>query len=230
MSGILDLIFPRKCLGCGRIGSYFCADCLNFLSLKDEPICPMCGHFAIGGLTHPGCRRLLGMDGLTAIFAYKGLIKKAIKKIKYRFVSDMAGDLIEAFLSFCGESKTFSSFVLEKPILVPIPLHAKRLRWRGFNQSELLGKIIAENLGLDFAPNLLIRTKETQPQADLSKEARQRNIHGVFKVNSNSQLSIFHSQFIIFDDVWTSGATLREATKVLKRSGANKVWGLTIAR
>jgi len=190
----------------------------------------MCGHLAVGGLTHPGCRRPLGMDGLTSIFAYKGLIKKAIKKIKYRFVSDITSDLIEAFLSFIGENKACSDFVLEKPTLVSIPLHPKRLRWRGFNQSELLGKLIAGNLDLDFAPDLLTRVKETQPQADLTKNLRQKNISGAFFLNRNCKLKIENCKFILFDDVWTSGATLREAAKVLKRNGVKKVWGLTLAR
>jgi ComF family protein len=227
---LLDFVFPRKCLGCGRTGGYFCADCLNFLSLTDEPICPTCGRLSAGGLTHPGCRRPLEMDGLTATFAYKGLIKKVIKKIKYRFISDMAGDLVEAFLSFAGENKTFSDFVLERPILVPIPLHIKRFRWRGFNQSELLGELIAENLGLDFVPNLLKRIKETVPQADLSKEDRQKNIQNAFVINPGYKSQVISSKFIIFDDVWTSGSTLHEATKILKRGGAEKVWGVTLAR
>lgn len=189
----------------------------------------MCGRLSVGGLTHPGCRRTLGMDGLTSIFAYKGLIKKAIKKIKYRFVSDMAGDLTEAFLSFCGENKVFVQFCQDNPLLVPVPLHSRRQRWRGFNQAELLGKMIAKNLGLDFVPDLLARVKETQPQADLKKEERIRNIKGSFKVSPNILISQYPN-ILLFDDVWTSGATLREAAKVLKRGGAKKVWGLTIAR
>jgi ComF family protein len=227
----LDLIFPKKCLGCGKTGGYFCSDCLNLISLDPARICPVCERPSLGGFTHPGCLRPSSLDGLTAVFAYKGLIKKAIKKLKYKFVSDLTSDLIELFLSFCGEDKAFSDFCQQKKVfLVPIPLHSSRLRWRGFNQAELLGKMITENLGIVFLPDLLIRTKKTKPQVDLNEEERQKNILGAFSVNPNWKLEIENWKFVLFDDVWTSGATLREAAKVLKRNGAKKVWGLTMAR
>lgn len=229
--GILDFLFPRHCLGCGQTGVYFCSSCLNLVSLKPERICPMCGKGSLGGLAHPGCLRRWGLDGLTSIFAYKGVIEKAIKKLKYRFITDLASDLVELFSSFCGEDKTFSDFCRQnRVVLVPIPLHPARKRWRGFNQAELLGRLIAENLKINFSPDLLLRVKNTKPQVELDKDERQGNIRGAFKKNPNLQFVIRNSQILIFDDVWTSGITLREAGKVLKRNGAKKVWGLTIAR
>jgi len=191
----------------------------------------MCGGGALGGLTHQFCRRPFGLDGLTSIFAYKGVVTKAIKKLKYKFVKDLAEELVELFLSFCGEEKLFSDFCrLPNVTLVPIPLHPQRLRWRGFNQAELLGELIAKNLGIKFVPDLLLRVKNTKPQVELDKDQRQVNIHGAFKKNPNSQFAIRNSLILIFDDVWTTGATLKEAGKVLKRNGAKKAWGLTIAR
>jgi len=235
---ILELLFPRKCLGCGKVGSYFCPDCLNLVLLKDEQICPVCGKGALEGLTHQFCRRPFGLDGLTSIFAYKGVVAEAIKKLKYKFVKDLAEELVELFLSFCGEGKLFSYFCcLPNVVLVPIPLHPQRLRWRGFNQAELLGKLIAKNLGVKFAPDLLIRIRNTKPQVKLDKDQRQVNIRRAFALNRNCKLKITpladgqeNWNFILFDDVWTTGATLKEAAKVLKRNGAKKVWGLTIAR
>ena len=228
---ILEYLFPRRCLGCRKVGSYFCPDCLNLVLLRDEQICPICGKSALGGLTHPFCRRPLGLDGLTSMFVYKGPVAKAIKKLKYKFVRDLAGELVELFLSFCGEEKLFSGFCrLPNVVLVPIPLHSQRLRWRGFNQAELLGELIAKNLGVKFIPNLLIRVKNTKPQVELDKGQRQINIRRAFILNKNCKLKIENWNFILFDDVWTTGATLKEAGKVLKRNGAKKVWGLTIAR
>lgn len=229
LPSLLDLLFPRHCLGCGKTGSYFCASCLNLVVVFPERICPVCQKGSFGGITHPGCARPQGLDGLTTVFAYGGLIEKAIKKIKYHFVSDLSSELVELFLSFIGEDKTFAEFCREKPILIPIPLHAARLRWRGFNQSELLGRLIAENLGLDFAPDLLARVKNTQPQVELDKEKRGQNIKGAFSLAPSILVSQSPS-ILLFDDVWTSGATLREAAKVLKRAGTTKVWGLTLAR
>lgn len=228
---ILDLLFPRRCLGCGQWGAYFCSQCLNYLSLNHEPICPVCEKNSIGGFTHPGCLRPQSLDGLTAIFAYKGLVKKAIKKLKYRFVSDLAEDLVELFLSFGGEDKSFVSFCRQSPALIPIPLHPKRKRWRGFNQAELLGEMIAANLEVGFLPDLLQRTRNTKPQTKLNAEQRRENIQGAFRLNSKfSHLSLPTSHFLIFDDVWTSGATMKEAAKVLKRNGVGRVWGLTLVK
>ena len=226
----LDLLFPRKCLGCSKTGGYFCSQCLNFISLDSQRICPVCERSSIGGLTHPRCHSATSLDGLTSVFAYKGLIKRAIVNLKYRFVSDLAHDLTELFLSFCGEDKTFSRICRSKEaILVPIPLHPRRERWRGFNQSELLGKIIAENLGINFSPDLLIRIKNTTPQIKLKEKERKTNIQDAFRVSPSHPI-IQSSNILLFDDVWTSGATLKEACRTLKRAGAKMVWGLTIAR
>lgn len=228
--GLVDLLFPRRCLGCSQPGGYFCSSCLNLVKLEPQRVCPMCGQSSFGGLTHQNCQRPYGLDGLTSVFAYQGVMEKAIKKLKYKFVFDLAKDLVELFLSFCGEDQVFTKICQQNVFLVPIPLHSSRFRWRGFNQAELLGKIIAANLNLSILPDLLIRKKKTKPQVELKKAMREKNIKGAFKINSNSQFVIRNSQLILFDDVWTSGATLREAAKVLKRNGAFKVWGLTLAR
>lgn len=238
---ILDLLFPKKCLGCGRTGAYFCSDCLNFVSLDFARICPVCERSSIGGMTHPRCQTGTSLDGLTSIFTYKGIMKKAIAKLKYKFVSDLATDLVEIFLSFCGEDKTFSDVCQKKDIcLVPIPLHQARQNWRGFNQSELLGKMIVENLSIGFVPGLLKRVKNTKPQIKLKEKERKKNIQDAFVISPNylakpdpalrDQLLITNYSFLLFDDVWTSGATLKEAGKVLKQSGAKFVWGLTLVR
>jgi ComF family protein len=211
--GFLDFFFPRRCLGCGREGAYFCSNCLNYLSLSS---CP--------------CRPDPSFVGLTSVFAYRGLIKKAVKKLKYHFVSDLAGDLVELFLTFVGEDQAFTRYCQNKPIFIPIPLHPRRLNWRGFNQSELLGKLIAANLDLPFAPDILIRVKETLPQADLDKKSRRENVKNAFILNPHLKLKIKNLKFIVFDDVWTSGATISEAAKILKKAGARSVWALTLAR
>jgi len=140
----------------------------------------------------------------------------------------LATDLVEAFLSFVGEDKTFVE-VCRMSVLVPIPLHPSRRRWRGFNQAELLGKMITANLDLPFAPDLLIRKKKTQPQFKLGKKSRQQNLKNAFVV-SDSKFLILNFCFLLFDDVFSSGATLNEAAKTLKRAGAKQVWGLTLAR
>jgi len=228
---LLDCLFPRRRLGCNQRGQYFCSQCLNLVLLGPERICPICTKPAVGGLTHPGCSRPWGLDGLTSIFTYQGLMEKAIKKLKYNFISDLAEDLVELFLSFCGEDKFFGHFCQRGEVyFLPVPLHPRRKRWRGFNQAELLGEMIASNLGLTYSPDLLIRTKNTKPQTKLDEEERRKNIRGAFSLDKNSKFDIRNSKFILFDDVWTTGSTLRECGQVLKRAGAKEVWGLTLAR
>lgn len=198
--------------------------------VNQDQICPICRKGSIGGITHPGCRRSLGLDGLTAVFAYQGIIKKAIKKLKYRFVTDLASELVELFLSFVGENDAFIAFCQKEVLLLPIPLHPSRYYWRGFNQTELLGKLIADNLGINFAPDVLIRRKKTQSQVALKPQERVRNIKNAFSFNRNTNWKIKNRKILLFDDVWTTGATLKEAGKVLKRKGALAVWGVALAR
>ncbi|TSC53108.1 MAG: putative amidophosphoribosyltransferase [Microgenomates group bacterium LiPW_16] len=100
-------------------------------------------------------------------------------------------------------------------VLTPVPLHWWRLRWRGFNQAEILGKMIAEKLEIKFVPDLLTRKKPTRPQVELEGKARRENIA---------------SNILLFDDVWTTGVTLRACGNVLKRAGVKSVWGLTLAK
>lgn len=180
-----DLIFPKKCLGCGQWGEYFCANCLNYVLLKESRVCPLCLKASCGGKTHPGCYQSWQLDGLTSIFSYKGIIEKAIKKLKYHFISNLAQDLVELFLSSVGEDKYFVSFVRQKNVvLIPVPLHPRRFRWRGFNQAQVLGKMIADNLDIGFIPNLLKRIKRTKPQTKLKGKERLKNVRGAFKFNS----------------------------------------------
>jgi len=227
---LLDFLFPKSCYGCGRWGDYLCSDCLNKIKLNRERFCPVCGKGAIGGKTHPFCQKRSSLDGLTSIFVYKGLMQKITKRLKYKFVFDLGQTLVELLLSSLGEDETFAWFCRRKPILAPVPLHPARERWRGFNQAVLLGRPIAENSGLKFIPDLLIRIKNTSTQSVLNKKQRQKNIKNAFKLNEQFiHETMKQSGFILFDDIWTTGATLNECAKVLKQNGAKSVWGLTLA-
>lgn len=215
---LLDYIFPRRCVGCGRIGKYFCAACRAKIRpiAPNEPICPMCGRPALDGITHPRCRTQYCLDGLTSFFHYDGPVRKAIKSIKYRFVFDLATE----FISLVPESS------LPKPsLLIPIPLHAARYRDRGFNQVEVLGTLLAQSLHIPMRPDILRRTKATIPQVEMKKrDDRLKNMERVFSCANVS------GNIVLFDDVFTTGATMRSAGRVLKRAGAKRVWAVTMAR
>lgn len=232
----LDLLFPRRCLSCGKFGKYICDSCVSMIQYIDTSVCPACEKPAVDGRTHPRCQRKYSLDGLTSIFSYQGVIREAIKKIKYKpFAFDISKTLVSLTLKRINqEDSLFSSLsqkVKQKPHFVPIPLHQSRERARGFNQAEVLGRIFAQEWDLPFISDLLIRHRKTKPQVKLKGRERKENVKGAFKVNPNCQLPITnYKNILLFDDVWTTGATMRTCGNLLKRAGAKFVWGLTLAR
>ncbi|MBI4130222.1 ComF family protein [Candidatus Roizmanbacteria bacterium] len=204
------------------------------IHIIEVAICPVCTRSSIGGATHPGCRNKYTLDGLTSIFRYSGGIQRAIKHLKYRRMTDVISSLVNLTIAQLQNEKEryryFYTFIQnEKPPIIPIPLHWWRERGRWFNQSELIGQEIAERLQLEFKPDILIRPKFKTPQAGLTRKDRLTNIKGSFTINSNEKLRMT-SAILLVDDVWTTGATLREAANILKRAGVKRVWGFTVAR
>jgi competence protein ComFC len=224
--GILDLVFPKTCLGCGHSGSYICPDCLAKVRTA-QPICPYCERASIDGVTHVRCQKKLGIDGLVSIWEYEGVIRKAILALKYKYATLIGQELSSCFLS-AVKSQNTKYLMPGIASVVPIPIYWRRQNVRGFNQSIEVGKIVSEALNLGFIPDLLIKKQPTVPQAELSGDMRRRNLKGVFSLNT--KYPNLEAEYTIFDDVFTTGSTLCEAAKVLKRAGAKKVWGLTIAR
>ena len=221
--GLLDLIFPKTCLGCGKEGKYLCDDCLAKVRLA-KPICPYCEKASIDGFSHTKCAKRLGLDGLTSIWEYEGVIRKAILSLKYKYSTEVGKELTSIFI----QDLMKRGHPVKADVLIPIPLYWYRENTRGFNQSVEIGREVAAQMGWKFIPDLLIKTKSTVSQVELKGNARRQNLKGTFVINSSIKYQV--SSIVLFDDVFTTGSTLREAAKVLKRSGAEKVWGLTIAR
>jgi ComF family protein len=198
--------------------------------LPNEPICPVCEKPAIGGVTHPRCRGLYTLDGLTSFFRYDGVVKNAIKQIKYQFVSDLTKEFI-GLIPLTSYNIIRLRIGSRPTILVPIPLHISRERFRGFNQAELLGLQISQNLDFPVESEILKRTKPTIPQVEMkNRQARLTNMNSVFAVNHSKIQHYTDSAMILFDDVFTTGATMRAAANVLKRAGVQFVWAVTLAR
>lgn len=114
--------------------------------------------------------------------------------------------------------------------LIPIPLHAHRLRKRRFNQSFLLARALSQTCGLPVQPHILARTRATPSQGGLSAKARQRNVAGAFTVREAAKPFVRGRRFVLVDDVHTTGATLQACARVLKRAGAEDVTAITLAR
>lgn len=223
--GLLDLVFPKTCLGCGREGKYLCPICVDKMP-RAQAICPYCKHPSIDGVTHVNCSKKLGIDGLTSVWEYEGSIRRAVLSLKYKYATEIGKEISEYMAT------SLASLILP-PVhnLIPIPIYWLKENTRGFNQSVEVGGNIAENLRLKFIPNFLIKRVSTVPQAGLTGEERRKNLKGVFAVNPAYEALIQNIDSVfLFDDVFTTGSTMFEATKVLKRGGIKKVWGLTIAR
>ncbi|MCH7641495.1 ComF family protein [Patescibacteria group bacterium] len=223
---IVDLFFPKKCLNCGKEGTYICSACIGKLSGLKQ-ICLECTRPSVDGMTHVRCKRPWGLDGLVFLWPYQGVVRQAILKLKYKFALEVARELAGHVVNNLKERKV--ALPLDS-VFVSIPLYWYRKNWRGFNQVEEVGKLVAKSMNWDFQPDLLVRKRLKRPQTDLKKEERTENVRGVFALNPKLSNVRGYRSIVLFDDVLTTGATIKEAAKVLKRSGAKSVWGLTIAR
>lgn len=200
---LLDLIFPRRCLGCGRLGKFFCTKCQKTVRFYDTSV------------SHD----VPGVDDIFVLADYRGIIRQAIKEIKYRGSYAICQEL--AALTRKNFRNKFSF-----DYLIPVPLAKKRLTERGFNQAEVLAR------SLELAPvlNCLVRTRETKPQFDLKLKERQENVRGAFSISHDPYPIIHNTSVCLVDDVATTGSTLAECAKVLKKSGAKKVYAICVAR
>lgn len=231
MNLILDVLFPKRCVGCGKLHTYFCKLCVENI-LQGDLICPQCFEMSSGGQAHPDCKDKLGLDGLWSLGLYKGSLKTAIKKLKYKPLGNLATVLVDIMLDYFAK---YHPLFLEHMtngkgggwIVVPVPLHWYRQNWRGFNQSSLIAKRLADKLELTYL-EALRRIKYTRPQVKLKSLSRYENIRDAFSLNTKYVINNTH--ILLVDDVWTTGATMNECCRVLKQAGAKKVWAITLAR
>jgi competence protein ComFC len=221
----LDLLFPRWCIGCGKEGKYICGGCRSSLNAIAPPVCPRCGRPLPGKAASSECLNCSGwqtvIEGIRAPFLFDGVIRHAIHKFKYRNLRALGDDLTGLLYDYLTANP------VPGDVLVPVPLHPKRLRERGYNQSLLLAGGLSALTGLPVVVDSLIRPKYSPSQArSAGITARQANVVGAFACR-DGRLSGKH--VILIDDVSTSGATLNTCAGVLKSAGAAAVWGLVIA-
>ena len=218
----LDLLFPQWCVGCGKAGDFLCDTCRRSLPRIMPPICPRCGKPQPSGILCPGC---VGwqteIDGLRSPFQFDGVIRQAIHQLKYRNLRALVVPL----------AKLLMDYLITNPmpgeVLVPVPLHQKRLRERGYNQSRLLARELGKFITLPVVDDCLIRQRHASPQARTSSvEERRSNVANAFTCRNHR---LQDKQVLLIDDVATSGATLDACASALKAAGASSVWGLVLA-
>jgi len=171
------------------------------------------------------------LEAVKSFFRYTPLVRKIIKQIKYQLVSEAIVDFLRIIPTSKLEELQLYNKIAAASIIIPVPLHRQRLAKRGFNQSTGISSFFANYLNQTINEAVLKRTKNTSPQVSFTS-ARERylNIRGVFDLNENNLTIIKGKNFVIVDDVWTTGSTIKEICRLLKRHGAYKVFGLTVAR
>jgi ComF family protein len=220
-------------VGCGRQGFVVCPECLKKAE-RAELVCPECGRLAVGGNTHLGCQQRDGLDGLVAIWRYRGVVREAVKQFKFKFVKEAGKDLAREAIGVIENDGRFLDFrnLIDKSVIwTGVPLHRVRENWRGFNQAELIAREMAKGLGGEFIPGLVERRRYTEHQAGLARRQRGENVEGVFGYNLKFEIrNLKLKTVVVVDDVWTTGATMKECARVLKKAGAERVWGMVLAR
>jgi competence protein ComFC len=214
---ILNIIFPVKCMLCGKAGADLCLECLKEAPGAERESASWI--FPLYDYRHPAIKKSLWL------LKYKG--KKRLAKI-------FAEILYEKILEELSELSVLQNFT--DPILIPIPLSPARYRERGYNQAELICKELIkinnlrDGVDMQFNKNVLTKPGETEHQARIKdRQARIKNIVGSFVVKEDKLNLIKGRNVILIDDILTTGATLSEARKTLKQAGARKVIAFTVA-
>ena len=237
---LVDWLYPPRCRACagqihGRDGEYFCADCWKAIQLVAHPLCRLCGrpYADAGGEDHTCGMCIERPPRFAAARAWacypreeqqENPLRAVVQKYKYGRKIALGKPLGRLLARGCAE------FLREfrADLIVPVPLHPKRLRWRGFNQSLLLARQVGRAYGLPVDPFLLRRHRDTVAQTQLPEDQRRRNVRGAFALDAEK--SVKDRTILLVDDVYTSGATANECSRTLKSGGAKEVYVLTLAR
>ena len=218
---LIEFLFPKKCFECGKVGNYLCSSCRQTITKPKYQVCIACLNPSLIGKTHNHCKKRYQLDGVIFGYPYQGAIRKAIKKIKYQGVHSITEEITRISLERF-EREQFLDY-----LAVPVPLYKKRLKQRGFNQAATIAKIVSKEWELEYSDDVLERIINTKPQSDLVKKDRITNIKKAFRLKDN--YSIEGRDIFLIDDIFTTGSTLQECTRVLKKAGAGAVWGFVIA-
>ncbi len=230
---LLDAVFPPACMLCdvvlptgNRTG--ICRDCSGDLWPLHPPFCRVCGKPFEQGETSRACRDCIenppNFDMLRAPYAYTGPLRDAIIRFKFRRVTRYARPLGYLLATAVGLGIDWRDYDLA----MPAPLHNRRLKERGFNQSLLLAKRILRGSGVALEYNALRRVKPTAPQTGLSGPKRRENVRGAFAVANPSLIA--GKSILLIDDIVTTGSTLNACAKALKKAGAKRVDAVAVAR
>lgn len=229
---VLEYCFPRTCLGCGRLlclplTGYTCPECRRGYLLIRGPVCRACGRPLFGEWGgEPTCRTCLddppGYGRARALFLYRLAGARLVHCLKYENGSWLVPEM-ERLL--CEDPQWQEVF--RDAALVPVPLHPRKLRRRGYNQAGLVARAINRAVPGTGIEDCLRRIRDTPSQTALSRPARQRNMRGAFRVRHRLDPT---RNWMLIDDVLTTGSTLNAAARALRQGGAKSISAFTLAR
>lgn len=232
---LLNLLYPATCSGCGQPTERpeFCRHCRTQIATPTSPLCPACGvpfrtrddadHFCARCLQHPPhfrCARACTL--YDAADTAEHPLKAVLQQYKYNRDVWLARPLS----ALLAERTPLAIGAYD--VMMPVPLHVQRLRWRGFNQAQLLARPLASAAGVRLDPYSLQRVRPTRPQVELDEKERRHNVAGAFRVVRPDAVAGRH--VLLVDDVYTTGATVDECSRVLRHAGARSVDVLALAR
>ncbi|MCE5334068.1 MAG: ComF family protein [Desulfobacteraceae bacterium] len=230
---LLDLCFPKVCAGCGRTGDisegFWCGSCLDSIPWIASPLCPRCGRPFTDSPDSPDhfCGECLKsafhFDAARSALLHSGVVRERVHEFKFGGRLERLPPLSELLRS------AYRSSGFPRPDLVlPVPLHVRRLKERGFNQSGLLAREFSRKSGLEVSHVLLARRHWTEPQTRLNRRQRLKNVRGAFEVHGG--MDVKGGRVLLVDDVYTTGSTLSECARALKKAGVREVFALTVTR
>jgi ComF family protein len=234
LNDVSDIIFPPRCLGCAEIlhphrRQLFCSVCMEEIKFITGNLCPVCGTtFSDSPATSHLCGNC--MENKTyfscarAVVSYETIILNTIHQFKYGNNISIGARLASFMADFSFPDVDFTGYSL----IIPVPLHIKRLRQRGFNQSLILARALAKKWQIPVNFSQLKRHRFTLTQTGLNKAERKKNIKGAFEVSDKKNIA--GKNVILVDDVYTTGATINECARILTKADAKKVTALTLAR
>ena len=219
---LLMWFFPPRCLGCGIHGANLCADCAAAAERISGFVCRRCGKPLGADNVCPLCSRLekIYFERVRSAFAYEDLIREAIHQFKFK-------RKLELSLLFANE--IFSVYLTQKwsiDLVVPTPISRERRNERGYNQTEWVARTFAIRAELPYSATGLQKLRETESQSSLNEAERRRNLDGAFEAE---RITVQGKLILVVDDVLTTGTTMNECARALKKAGAGSVYGLTIA-
>ena len=209
----LEYIFVPSCGVCGKIGEgYLCKKCGKVLERYE-----ICSDKYATSIENIEKKKL-------HIFQYKEIVRKLI--IRYKF--NNKSYLYKTFCEFIVKNKKAFDFIKSYDIIIPVPMHNKKRALRGYNQSELIAKELAKKMKIKIFTDVLIKTKNNKVQSSLNKEDRKNNVKDVYKLVNKEK--IYNKKVLIFDDIYTTGATIEACKREILKADVKQLGILTLAK